>query len=85
MKGQRLSLASGLAAPGDVDTAFGTGGIVTGALNNAGASDVQIQHDGKLVVVGSTGSCTEAEEEFSCHSRIPTRALPERQNPPPSF
>jgi len=43
-----------LAAPGDLDPSFGTGGTVTTAFTGGGfASAVAIQGDGKIVVVGS--------------------------------
>lgn len=44
-----------LAAPGDLDTTFGTGGIVTTPLGGVGYNPIVIQPDGKLVVVGSSG------------------------------
>jgi uncharacterized delta-60 repeat protein len=62
--------ASALAAPGDLDSTFGTGGIVTSDLEEAGASDVAIQSDGKLVVAGSTGGCSESGGEFTCHGEF---------------
>lgn len=45
-----------LAAPGDLDTTFGTGGIVTTPLGGPGLNPIVIQSDGKLVVVGSSGT-----------------------------
>jgi uncharacterized delta-60 repeat protein len=59
-----IALAVGLlvvpaqAAPGDLDLSFGTGGKVTtdfGPISNS-ATAIAIQADGKLVVVGSSGS-----------------------------
>lgn len=44
------------AAPGDLDTSFGTGGRVTTPLGGVGYNPIVIQSDGKLVVVGSSGT-----------------------------
>ncbi len=41
------------AAPGDLDTTFGSGGKVTTDFNFSGASSVAVQADGKIVVAGS--------------------------------
>ena len=42
------------AAPGDLDTTFGSGGKVTTDFNFSGASSVAVQADGKIVVAGSS-------------------------------
>ncbi len=41
------------AAPGDLDTTFGSGGKVTTDFNFSGANSVAVQADGKIVVAGS--------------------------------
>jgi uncharacterized delta-60 repeat protein len=49
----------GTAAPGDLDTTFGSGGIViTGGFNLDVASTMAIQSDGKIVVVGDGSNGT---------------------------
>ena len=45
-----------LAAPGDLDPTFGTGGIVTTPVGSPGFNPIVMQPDGKLVVVGSSGA-----------------------------
>jgi uncharacterized delta-60 repeat protein len=47
---------SSFAAPGDLDPGFGTGGFVQTDVGSAGASDVVIQPDGSIVVVGRTST-----------------------------
>jgi uncharacterized delta-60 repeat protein len=52
-----LATASAQAAPGDLDTSFGIGGKQTTDFGGgAGATSVAVQSDGKIVVVGGTGS-----------------------------
>ena len=52
-----LMVATVLAAAGDLDTTFGTGGIVTTDLGSSDdeAADVVIQADGKIVAAGHSG------------------------------
>jgi uncharacterized delta-60 repeat protein len=54
------------AAPGDLDPTFGNGGkVLTPIGNNPGnAFDVVVQSDGKIVMVGVTGSLTMASNDF---------------------
>ncbi len=49
--------AGALAAPGDLDPTFGTGGVVTTDFGSTsdGAQSVAIQADGKIVAAGRTG------------------------------
>jgi uncharacterized delta-60 repeat protein len=57
-----LALApASLAAPGDLDPSFGSGGTMVTDFGGeyGGASAVAIQADGKIVVVGSTGNIYE--------------------------
>jgi uncharacterized delta-60 repeat protein len=58
-----------IAAPGDLDSTCGTGGIVTN--QSGGAVDMAVQSDdGKIVLAGSKGSCTEVDEEYVCQSEF---------------
>jgi uncharacterized delta-60 repeat protein len=41
---------------GDLDPAFGSGGIVTTELGSGGGSDVAVQPDGRIVVGGTAGT-----------------------------
>lgn len=77
--------SSALATPGDLDSTFGAGGIVTSNLNDAAGNDVAIQSDGKLVIVGSTGSCSGSGEDFSCHSEFLIERFDEDGSPDSSF
>lgn len=67
--GLSLFLSGGLyAAPGDLDTGFGTGGVVTTQVV-AGASEtvraMAIQVDGKIVVAGYTFNTTNQEKRYA--------------------
>lgn len=53
--------ALGLAAPGDLDPAFGNGGKVTTEFNFAHAVDVVTQADGKIIVAGTDESFNSAQ------------------------
>lgn len=56
------------AAPGDLDTTFGSGGIVsssTGTTESFGwAADVAVQSDGKIIVVSTYVSNSDSQKEF---------------------
>jgi len=50
-----LGASAAVAAPGDLDTTFGSGGrVTTDVASNEGAGGVAVQADGKIVVAGST-------------------------------
>lgn len=66
--------AVAVAAPGDLDPSFGTGGLVTSS--DGGSADVVVLSDGKLITVGSEGECSEVGGEYTCHSEF----LVERYN-----
>lgn len=63
-----VSSAPALAAPGDLDSTFGTGGKLTFAppgLSLTGAADVAVQPDGKVVFVGSGYDGTGEQDFFA--------------------
>jgi uncharacterized delta-60 repeat protein len=68
--------AAAQAASGELDTSFGTNGIVSGSTGKL--FDTAVQTDGKIIVVGTTTeTCAEPSGEFSCHSELLIR----RYNP----
>lgn len=56
------------AAPGDLDTTFGSGGIVANSTGNP--VDVAVQSDGKIVAVGKHEVCEPSGGGVVCHNEF---------------
>lgn len=84
--GSMLFAPAALAAPGELDDAFGSAGIATSGLGEeSAANDLAIQSDDKIVVVGSVGGCSGSDESYSCHSEFLLERLNEDGTPDMSF